>query len=143
MFRTWPSSLSFNYTKLTLVFMEATALCHSSELAYLKQLWCTFDPISLFGFPDFLIIFTSFHFTWARCQVLTSWHHCKLNIELRCKVFFVESSHDKVCHINWSRLTVLLKYSSTRDFHFSTWSFLRWSTNFKHIRLTQKKVMVE
>lgn len=142
MFHTWSSNLSFNYTiKLILVFIKAIALCHSSELAYLKQLWCTFDPISLFSFPDFKIIFISFHFTWARCQVLTSWHHYKLNIELRCKVYFlVESSHDKDCHINWSRLTALLKYSSTRDFHFSTWRFSHWSTNYKHVRLTHTKL---
>ena len=51
---------------INLYLMEATALCHSRELASLKPSWCTFNPISLFGFPDFKL---KIHFivinTWA------------------------------------------------------------------------------
>ena len=38
---------------ISLYLTEATALQHSRKLVGFKPLWCTFKPISLFGFPDF------------------------------------------------------------------------------------------
>ena len=44
---------------ISLYLIEAIALRHSRELIGLKPSWCTFNPISLFGFPDFKSV--SFH----------------------------------------------------------------------------------
>lgn len=41
--------------------MEATALHHSKKSDGLKSSWCTSNPISLFGFPNLKINFTSFY----------------------------------------------------------------------------------
>ena len=44
---------------ISLYLTEATALRHSKELNGLKPSWCTFNPVSLFGFPNFKINFVS------------------------------------------------------------------------------------
>ena len=48
---------------ISLYLTEATALRHSRELVGFEPSWCAFNPISLFGFPDFKnqIYFISFH----------------------------------------------------------------------------------
>ena len=40
---------------ISLYLKEASTLRHSKKLNDLKSSWCAFNPISLFGFPDFKI----------------------------------------------------------------------------------------
>ena len=61
---------------ISLYLTEATTPRHSRELAGLKPSSCTFNPISLFGFPDFEIKFN--------CIILLSTYPQKIPLEPTC-----------------------------------------------------------
>jgi hypothetical protein len=54
------SFLQLNHqVDINLYLTKATALRHSRDLVDFKPSWCTFSPISHFGFVDFIVNFTS------------------------------------------------------------------------------------
>jgi hypothetical protein len=79
-----PGSLKCSFqldqlVSISLYLIKATALCHSKEIIDKKPSWCTFNPISLFGFLNFKINSISYHWLYSlcgstsKCMIHSSW----------------------------------------------------------------------